>query len=201
MKLERIPGFIATIPTGHIKNPDVRNAVILFQEEAFDVLFAHFFQGRKVAVASEISDRGARRRELPALLDRMKKEVDPEVRRIIHQMIVRACESEGIEPPAIDAIAPPPELRPEIAEQFFVGISKLAAAGIEVDHHRNPAILAVSLPEVTTAFAAHKIEGSRKAELLPALREHAAFIHTGPVNCRDGKPRHCWTFVRAKLPA
>jgi len=200
MRLERIPGFIATIPTGHIKNLEIRKAVILFQEEAFDVLFAHFFQGRKGTIAGEISDRGARRRELPALLDRMKTETHPEVRRVIHQVIVRACEAEGIEPPTIDAIAPPPEQRPELAETFFAALSELQDKGVPVDYHRDPTLLAVPLKAVEFAAVRHKIKCARGQPLWAALRAHVAFEMAGAVNCRDGKSRHCWVFRREKLP-
>lgn len=203
LPIDLMHGWLFTLTVSKVRE-ESRERILAYQRECYQVLHDYWAKGAATNPRMnqiEHSDRTARRRELPALLDRLEKERHPEKRRVIYELVVRACEAEGITPPMFDAIAPPLELFPAVAEQFFAGLSKLAAEGVEIDHHRNPAILAVSLPQVAAAFATHRIDNPRKAELLPALRGHVAFINTGPVNCRDGKPRHCWTFIRTKLPA
>lgn len=187
MPLERIPAFIATIPLGHIKSEEVRQAVILFKREAFDVLFAHFFGGRS-ASSIEHSDRTARRRELPGLLDRYEAELNPEKRRILYELIVRACEAEGIAPPNPDAIRPVNRIEEE-AIRLLAKIEARIADGSLTNHHRREDRLAFSMRELSG------IGAGVGRDLMAVLKQHPRFLANCPVNCRDGRNRHCWVFL------
>lgn len=190
LRLERIPGFIATIPTGHIKNPETREAVILFQEEAFDVLFAHFFGGRGKAAAAEVSDRAARRRELPALLERLERSRHGESQRILHELVVRACEAEGIDPPKLEAYSGLTR-DDELAASIVLQIDALVERQPELNHHRDSYKIGVRMKELAAAGLAIP------RGLLPALRRHPRFLLDGSVNKRGGGHVHCWVFTRA----
>lgn len=199
MRLERIPGFIATIPTGHIKNPDIRNAVILFQEEAFDVLFAHFFQGKRGQPTGARSAVGATAAtgDILKLVDRLKDEDQPEIKAMLYAMLEQTCSRMSLPLPEINAFGKP---RPIIAEEFFAALAELRDLGVIIDLHRDPTLLAVPLKEVERAAVLHGIKSARGQPLWAALRAHVAFEMAGAVNCRDGKSRHCWVFRRDKLP-
>lgn len=202
LPLSYLPGWMFKIPLKSVA-PNIQPLVETMQREGYRVLNDYWTRGVAVnprAAQIEHSERTARRRELPALLEKLKTEDHPEVRRIIYHMVVKSCESEGVEPPAFDAIAPPPKPRPMIAERFFEALAELREKGVVIDWHRDPAMLALPLREVDAAFRQHGISASRGTPLWAALRAHPAFEMTGAVNCHDDRSRHCWVFVRAKLP-
>lgn len=202
LPLDLMQGWLFKLNPSRVA-PEARERVIAYQRECYQVLHDYWVKGAAINPRLnqiEHSDRTSRRRELPALLDRLERETHPEKRRIIHAMVVKACEAEGIEPPALDAIAPPPEHRPELAEAFFAALSELRDRGVEIDFHRDPAMLAVPLKHVELAAIQHKIKCARGQPLWAALRAHVAFEMAGAVNCRDGKSRHCWVFKREMLP-
>lgn len=191
LRLERIPGFIATIPTGHIKNPETRDAVILFQEEAFDVLFAHFFGGRGKGNAAELSDRAARRRELPALLERLEKARHAESQRILHELVVRACEAEDIVPPALEAYHLPNRDDQE-AEALLAQIDALVEAGTLKNMHRKDAeFIAVRRKDLAALGIVIR------PTLGDALIRHDRYKRYGSVSIAGGGSAHCWVFHRA----
>lgn len=148
----------------------------------------------------EHSDRTARRRELPGLLDRYERERNGEKRRILYALIERACLMEGIEPPAPDAIGRTAPPIPDAVETFFDALRLLQAQGAEVDLHRRPTLLAISFSWLGPLFKKAKIDCPNEAELWKAFPLHPAFESHGSVNCRDGRARTCWVFDRAKLP-
>lgn len=202
LPIDLMHGWLFTLTVSKVRE-DARERILAYQRECYQVLHDYWVKGQAINPRLnqiEHSDRTSRRRELPNLLDRMEKESHPEKRRVIHALIVKACEAEGIEPPALDAIAPPPEQRPEIAEAFFAALVDLRDFGISFDLHRDPSLLAIPLKDVERAAARHGIKSARGQPLWAALRAHVAFEMAGAVNCRDGKSRHCWVFRREKLP-
>lgn len=191
LTLEMVPGFLTTIQSERIKEPEVRERVVLFQKEAFHTLFVHFFGGRRKDVSQiEHSDRTARRRELPGLLDRMERESHPEKRRIYHAIVVQNCEANGIVPPALDAIAPPTANEDAQADALLQRIDALIAERPALNHHRRPDLIAINRPELDQ-------QGLPMASrMLRPLRRHPRFVMTGQVNGRD-KSWACWVFRAA----
>lgn len=173
----------------------VRDRVILFQTEAFEVLFLHFFGGRR-SMAGGTTNTG----DLLKLVDRLKSEWQPDIKAMLHAVLAQTCERMNVPLPPIEAFGQPslPDL--EIAGTFFAGLMSLREAGITFDHHRQDEVLAISLPEIGKLFEKRRINSARNHKLWRALRAHPAFMDVGVVNSRDGKSRHCWMFNRAKLP-
>lgn len=136
----------------------------------------------------EHSDRTSRRRELPGLLDRLEREQNPEKRRILSELIARACEADGIAPPDPDAIRPI-DRKPEQAAELFTKIEALIAEGTLTNHHRREDRIAVNLPELRRLGVA--VERGQ----MDCLRHHPRFMATCQVNCSDGRIRHCWVFL------
>lgn len=46
LKMERLNGWLFGIDSGRIKDTEVRERIILYQEECYDVLYRHFTKGR-----------------------------------------------------------------------------------------------------------------------------------------------------------
>lgn len=196
LALNMLPGFLATIQSERIKEPVVRERVILFQAEAFEVLFAHFFGNKRPGSIGP----GASTGDLLKLVDRLKTEWQPEIKAMLHAVLAQTCERLNVPLPSIEAFGQPslPDL--EIGGVFFGGLMSLREAGVMFDHHRQDDVLAVSLPEIGKLFEKQGIECPRNHKLWRALRAHPAFVDVGVVNSRDGRSRHCWMFKRAKLP-
>lgn len=193
MPLDRIPGFIATIPTGHIRNAVVKESVILFQEEAYAVLFAHFFGGRKNTFSPPPPVR-----DIIGLLDAIKKERAPAARSLLYDLLDQRCKASNVDTPPLDALgADEPENF--IADTFFAALLELQNRGEEFSMSRNPALLAVSLPSLRPLMVVHGIECPPDRLLWPALKRHPAYEFHGNVNCEDEKIRRCWAFRRDDL--
>lgn len=195
ISLEMLPGFLATMQSDRITNAEVRERVILFQREAFHVLFEHFFgrRGKGGAIALPTTT------ELIRLVDRLRAEREPSVRAMFHAHLARLCDKLDLPLPPIEAIgkdAPPVE---QFTAPFFAGLDQLREMGIAADHHRRGTYLAVNMPEIAALFERHGIACEVGAALREALRQHPAFVDIVSVNCRDGKTRRCWVFRRDRL--
>src|SRR5260221_6135642 len=55
LQLQRVAGWLFTIHSNQIKNPEVRAKVLLFQEECYDVLHTHFYAAPEM-LAREATD-------------------------------------------------------------------------------------------------------------------------------------------------
>lgn len=191
LALDMVPGFLTTIETSRIKDADVRARVELFQAEAFKVLFEHFFGGRTTATQIEASDRAARRRELPALLERLEKARHTESQRILHELVVRACEAEDIVPPALEAYHLPNRDDQE-AEALLAQIDALVEAGTLKNMHRKDAeFIAVRRKDLAALGIVIR------PTLGDALIRHDRYKRYGSVSIAGGGSAHCWVFHRA----
>lgn len=148
----------------------------------------------------EHSDRTARRRELPGLLDRYEGETNPEKRRILYALIVRACESEGIEPPAHDAIGYSTPLLTDTLAAFWEHVAALEAKGDLINYHRNPNKLAFRRKQLEEAFRRNGIDVKIDSALLQALKRSKSPLFeavTGvSTTLEDRKTVYAWVFDR-----
>ncbi len=199
LSLEQFHGWLVTLNPLNVKDEERRAVIVLYQTRAFRVLFEHFHGaiGKPRGTEQlEHSERTARRRELPGLMDRLERKTNPEVRRVLHALIVRACEMEGIDPPAIEAIGSELPAPPDILAPFWQAIAELRGAGIDYDHSRQPDRIALSLKEVAAHFSKAGIKLRIDRELRSALRlsEAPRFVAAKPVNSIRGKTINCWVF-------
>jgi len=200
LALDMVPGFLTTIESERIKDAAVRARVILFQTEAFQALFAHFFGGRRSPSGRNTVVAPPSTAELLKLVERIKEEWQPEIRAMLYALLDQMCGRMNLPLPTIEAFGQPDQRHLAIARAFFDGIAQLVAAGVKVNRHRRAGLLAVSLPEIEGMFAAHGLPWTGGTDLHNALREHPAFIKRGNVNCRDNVVRTCWVFDATKLP-
>jgi prophage antirepressor-like protein len=154
--------------------------------------------GQRAAAQMEQSDRTARRRELPGLMDRLERERNPEKRRVVHALIVKACAAEDIAPPPIDRIGSDTPAPPDIVEPFWVALGDLRAQGVEFDHARRTDMIAISLKEIRELFRTAGIKLTIDQRLREALRlsERPRYLHDGTVNSYlTRKSKACMVFA------
>lgn len=195
LPLNYLPGWLFKINLKTV-NEASRPMLETIQLESYDALYRYWVKGQatnpRVAIGSPSSTG-----DILKLVDRLKDEDQPEVKGMLYAMLEQTCTRMALPVPAITAFGKP---RPMIAERFFEALAELRDKGVVIDWHRDPAMLALPLREVDAAFRQHGISASRGTPLWAALRAHPAFEMTGAVNCHDDRSRHCWVFVRAKLP-
>jgi P22_AR N-terminal domain len=193
LPLKFFPGWVFKINLNGVSD-EARPTVEAVQLEGYDALYSYWVKGVAVnpraAASIEHSDRTSRRRELPALLDRYEAEFNPEKRRILYELIVRACEAEGINPPEPDAIRPINRSE-EQAMALLAKIEARIADDSLTNHHRREDRLAFSMPEL------RKIGAGVDRDQMAALKRHPRFLANCPVNCRDGQTRSLWVFLAA----
>lgn len=190
LPLDLMQGWLFKLNPDKVK-PEARDRLIAYQQECYQVLHDYWVKGAainpRIAASMEHSEKASRRRELPGLLDRLEREENPEKRRILSELISRACEADGIAPPNPDAIRPV-DRKPQQAAELFAKIEALIAEGALTNHHRREDRIAVNLPELRRLGVA--IERGQ----MDCLRHHPRFMATCQVNCTDGRIRRCWVF-------
>lgn len=184
LDLKLLPGYLTTIQSERIKEPEIRDRVILFQREAFDVLFQHFFGGRGPVGRQALTANAA---EAIRLLDAIKRENLPSARGVLYSMLGQVLDARGLPCPPIDELVEPDYVR-EQALALLELIEARIEEGAVSNHHRRPDRLAFSVRELGDSG----IDLTR--DQLAALKQHPRFIANCPVNCRDGRNRHCWVF-------
>lgn len=155
-----------------------------------------FFQtaGHRAAQL-ENTERASARRELPGLLDRLRREGNAEVRRIYHQMIVQHCATLDIAPPAIEAIGRETPAVPDLVEDFWAALAMLDEKRVAYNHSRNSALVAVQLAELKEHFQNHGCKIVIDGNLREALKLCPRFVKAGTVNSAIHlAATHCWVF-------
>lgn len=194
LPLEMLPGFLMTIQSERIADEQVRQMVVLYQTDAFRVLFDHYIGGRKGQAPRRLPDNGAAQDRLARFIDKLRSAPEPEARRVIHAMIEQICDELGIIPPAMDGIGTPALSAPALADEFFALLEEMAGGIQAFNHHRREDLVAFSLPEIFAAMKSSGVTPPDRTKLCKSLAAHPAFDGRKPVNCTDGKGRHCWIF-------
>lgn len=209
LDLEQFHGWLITLTPDRIGDEAKRELIVRYQRQAFRVVFEHFHGSLGGATADarvlaqlEHSERTARRRELPGLMDKLKRERTPEVRRVLHAMIAKACDVEGIEPPAIESIGREAPRAPDILEPFWRAVFALEVAGVAINHSRARGTLALNLRELGEKFADARMRVTIDKPLRDALSlsvspKFVAKNHS--VNSVTGVTVSCWVFERDDL--
>lgn len=205
LPLELLHGWLFMIDVSRV-NAAARPKVIAYQRECYQVLHDYWVKGSatnpRFAAQIEHSDRTARRRELPGLLDRYETETNPEKRRIIYALIVRACESEGINPPAHDAIGYSAPRLSETMAAFWGHVAVLEAKGDLINYHRNPNKLAFRRKQLEEAFCKNGIDLRIDSAFMDALKTSKSplFEAVTGVNTKleNRKTVYAWVFDRTQ---
>jgi hypothetical protein len=190
LDLKLIPGFLATIRTDRIIDPQIRARVELFQEEAFEALFVHFFgpirtvEAKRPTIAEFLRVGAA-----------LKKERNPALRAALWADLDRITDAWG-QAPVARAIGYADPDHTERLEEFWTAIKGLEEAGMAINQSRGNALIALHLPQIRRIFAEVGMEIDIDRALTEALRHSKSprFIGFKAVNCKDEMFRKCWVF-------
>lgn len=201
LPLRKLPAWLYSINPRKVA-PELREKIVRYQEECDEILWRYWTQGyvarpgvNQPTIAQQLAAHGVRLR----LLERLRGEADPAMRRAIHDQLGHASRLLGLTCPALEAIGrdeAPPHESPLLAE-FWEVWDSLAATRPTLNHARHPGLIALSLPELA--------EAARQAQLglpdMPALRQvlkhcrSPRFVGVKAVNSlHRGHTVKCWVF-------
>jgi len=195
LPLDLIPGFLFTAEAKRYA-PELRERVRLFRAECFRVLHQHFFGARSAPVPVDPGAAAAIAREGTRLVQLLKRETSPRVRRYYHDQLDQICTAQGIDTPAIDAIGADAIAPAELVGPFMRGLETLSTMGVVWNHSREPGIVAFDLAEVLAHFDAFMIDMPAIGIIARALRQNGPIIDaTVPmISNITGRHRLCWVF-------
>jgi len=198
LRVEQFHGWLVTLNPDRVRDPVRREVVVRYQAHAFRAVFDHF-HGKPPAgaTAQPVSGRIALQNQVLKLTRHLQQTYDRGERRIVHGMIDGMCQDLGIPTPALDTLGrDAPEIT-DILTSFWAALEQVRAAGIDLNHSRQPSLLAFSAKEVQAAFDEAGIDIPFDMALRRALRASRmpAFVASKTVNSRlfnGGKS--CWVF-------
>lgn len=135
------------------------------------------------------------------IVARLRRERDPNTRRILHAGLDRLCQEIGTDTPPLDELGHDAPAPSDIAAPFFAGLERLTELGVRWNHARRPDRMAVNLKEAASHFSAHGIKVAIDTPLRTALKDcrDPAFVGYLTVNSDlTGRSVRCWVF---KAPA
>lgn len=178
LPLGLLAGFLVGVSTSRLQ-PELRDRVTVFQREAYDVLFRHFF--RRVAPAAipvvarqpagpSWQQLEAARRSAPSLIALIDAEKRPAVRRTLHRLLVEDCAQLGLEPPPLALLGADGPSPDAIVVRLVQALEALTSRKIRWNHlGRANGRMALVLPEIARWFAAYDIDVAVDDALRDAL--------------------------------
>lgn len=200
LELEQFHGWLITIMPDRIKDQAKRDLIIRYQAEAFRVVFEHFhgrFGGSAESVRS-VAGRIASQNQIMKLMRKLQATYHPRERRALHQMLDGLCQHVGIDTPALEDLGRDAPMLPDLLDNFWRAIDILEARGHELNFSRKGRLIALHLPTLRELLVSERMDVRVDGDMQQALEksEQPRFVARKPVNCRDGKNRHCWVFER-----
>ena len=135
------------------------------------------------------------------IVDRLKAEKVPELRQDLYEQLRRVYADLGQTPPPLTAMGSEAPPQPEAATEFWAVYHALLAAGVKVNHSRNPELIAINLKQFVQVAEAHGMSVAPGPLLKQALRESRAplYVDDRTVNSAvTGRTIHCWVFEAVK---
>ena len=135
------------------------------------------------------------------IVDRLKAEKVPELRQGLYEQLRRVYADLGQTPPPLTAMGSEAPPQPEAATEFWAVYHALLAAGVKVNHSRNPELIAINLKQFAQVAAAHGMRVAPSPLLKQGLRESQAprFMDVRTVNSVVVTGTiHCWVFEAVK---
>lgn len=201
LDLEQFHGWLITLDSRRVKDEQVRANIILYQEHAFRVVFEHFHGkiGKPPRTVKSIGVTISTQNHALRLARKLQSVYHPTERRMMHQMLDAMCQEIGIDTPPLEELGSDAPLVPDTLDKFWRAIDTLQERGHDVNMSRKGSLIALYLKDISRLFMEERLNVRVDADMRRAL-EHSTmprFIANKPVNCRDGKARHCWVFERS----
>lgn len=213
LPLSMLNGWLFGVDASRV-NPDAQDRLLDYQRECFDVLASYWQKGaalnpRQQAQTAMIGQAtGLPTAQLVALqvqgwkiVDRLKAEKVPELRQDLYEQLRRVYADLGQTPPPLTAMGSEAPPQPEAATEFWAVYHALLAAGVKVNHSRNPELIAINLKQFAQVAAAHGMRVAPSPLLKQGLRESQAprFMDVRTVNSVVVTGTiHCWVFEAVK---
>ena len=155
LKLSLLNGWLMTIDDRKVR-PEIRDRLIQYQTECFDVLYKHF-TGQGTAPAQRTNEHRDSLLRLK-LMKELKTETNAVMRETIINDLNRLTARLGLPVPDFSQIgytAPP---QPDRVTEFFDLLDELRDKGEVFNHATAQDALAFNLPEIKALFAKHRFD-------------------------------------------
>ena len=203
LPLDYLNGWLFGIDTHRVK-PAIQGVLIDYQRECFAALAAYWQQGVATnprARAATIPHLLATQRQVNRLMQALKRETAPVIRRNLHAQLEQACRLLSLPTPGLADIgrdAVPDHESPVLAEFWEVFDLLAQQPASQINHSRNTSLIALNLPEVCAAAMAAGLALSDMGEVRRVLKasRSPAFFDIKAVNSRHlgGRTVKCWVF-------
>lgn len=133
------------------------------------------------------------------LIDKIRREHRPEVREALHAAMVHNCAAGNMPAPPLEALGGPDLVEKSRIDAFWAAVTDLMAKGEELNHSRDPARLAISLPHLRRLAAKHGTSIPAAALLRRCLRASEAPLFIDYRTVRSalfGGSVKCWVFAQ-----
>ncbi|MDD2977888.1 KilA-N domain-containing protein [Aquabacterium sp.] len=131
------------------------------------------------------------------LIQRLERTVVAELRHSLYEQLQDVYADMGKTAPPLSAIGQQAPEVPHATTAFWTAYEALTAVGVRLNHHRDPALIAVNLRQYLQAAAEHKVKVPSRKDLLAALPLSRApkFCEQRVVNSGvTGVSVHCHVF-------
>lgn len=179
LPLGLLPGFLVGVSTNRLK-PEARERLTLFQREAYEVLFRHFFGApaapqpivARAPATPSWQELDAARRAAPALIAAIAAETKPSTRRYLYALLIADAERLGLPVPPLKDIGADGDSPDELVQQLVDGLDILTSRRAKWNHlgDRANGRMAIVLEEVERHFVRHDIDVVIDDALRAALR-------------------------------
>lgn len=201
LPLDYLNGWLFGIDASRVK-PEIRDRLIDYQRECFAALAAYWQQGVATnprARAATIPQLLSIGREVRKLMQEIKRETNPALRRTLHAQLEQACRLIDIPVPGLgeigqDAVS---DYENPLLEEFWEAIDSLQHGASKLNHSRNNELIAINLPEVYKTAKADNLTLPDKNDMRRLLRScrQPRFVAIKTVNSAltEGSLK-CWVF-------
>lgn len=112
------------------------------------------------------------------LLSQLQTSNNKAAREYLYQLLQGVSQLLNLPVPPLASLHHTPEPAPEpaLAQEFWLNLQKLALAGKDLNHSRNPHMLGINLNEYQKACEAQQLPLHHKTRLMQALKASPRFI-------------------------
>lgn len=200
LPIEYLQGWLFTIQTGSVK-PEIRQNIISFQRECFQVLHDYWVQGVAINPRKAL-DYIALSKEASRLRNELRAPLHPDVREHVYQQLTTVNQSIGWDTPALDTFVEENYEPNDDVAFFFEAYNLLThSKRFNINHlsdENRIAIEPVSFRELAL----------RELNEFPEIKDLAGPIQRSVIypwrgselitSCITEKPTYCWLFENSK---